>query len=119
VPDGVLLKVVTTTDTCAPCAPGVADAGVTEQSGIPTVCTGVTAQGVDVNETASLSLALLVASSDRFAVEDPPGFTGPSGVRVVSVNCPYARPADAAENTANNNAKKKARTSFLELNMRG
>jgi hypothetical protein len=97
----------------------VADAGVTVQTGIPTVCTGVTVHGVDVNETTSLSLALLVASSERIAVEDPPGFTGPSVVRVLRVNCPYARPADAAENPANSNAKKKARTSFLELNMRG
>ncbi len=93
------------TDTCAPPVPGFAELGVTEHTGVSLVCTGVTVQGVELNETALLNPPL--PCSERFAVDDPPGFTGFNCEIAIKVKlCPCARPADAAEKTATNKAKK-------------
>jgi hypothetical protein len=71
-------------------AGGVAELGLTAHVGLPVGCTGVTEQGMVLNETELLKLP--TAARLRVAVEDPPGSTadGESGLDTVSVNgaCP-------------------------------
>jgi hypothetical protein len=99
---------------------GVTELGLTEHSGVPAGCTGVTVQGIVSNETGLSKVP--TAATLRVAVDELPGSTadGERALDTVRVNCcPYAMETEAAESRASNGAKTRARTTCLGFTMRG
>ena len=65
---------------------GVAGSGLTKHCGVPVVSTGVTVQGIVLNDTGLLDP---LGSTSRVAIDDPPGSTadGDNCDDTVRVNC--------------------------------